>query len=135
VISIVVFVFGFIAGQYARGASSLDAWIYGKTVSAMIAAAVILDIVDDARARRSTLVPAGVIHQIQWAGVIERVLADAGIACHIHASNLRTLLAFFGPWAPAIVLVPADKADAARALVDGATRQAVADVPVARVAS
>lgn len=79
-----------------------------------VCAAVVLDIIDDARAHRATLVPVHVLHQIQRAGVVEHVLAARSIPCHIHASNLRTLLAFFGPWAPAIVLVPQDRAAEAR---------------------
>ena len=57
------------------------------------------------------------VRRIQRAGGVERVLADAGIPCHLHASHLRTLLAFFGPFAPVIVLVPESLgADAGRAL-------------------
>jgi hypothetical protein len=88
-------------------------------VFAMIGTAAVLDIIGDARAYRRALVPAGVLHQIQVQGVVEHVLAEAGIPCHIRASNLRTLFAFFGPWAPAIVLVPeAHAADARRRLDD-----------------
>ncbi len=99
----------------------------------MFCTAVWLDIVDDARAHRTKLAPAGVLHQIQYAGVVEQVLSDAGIPCHIHASNLRTLLAFFGPFAPAIVLVPEDRAMEARLQFTKAITAATG-VPAARVA-
>src|SRR5262249_37031575 len=82
----------------------------GGPLDIMIATAVVLDILGEARARRAPLAPAAVVHQVQYLGVLERVLGDAGIAYHVHAGHLRTLLAFFGPWAPAIVLVPADRA-------------------------
>jgi SecY len=85
----------------------------------MLGTAVVLDIIDDARAHRRRLAPAGVLHQIQHASVVERVLADAGIPCHVHAGNLRTLLAFFGPFAPAIVLVPESLAADARRRLEG----------------
>lgn len=78
----------------------------------MIATAVVMDIAADARARRYPLVPAAVLHQVQHATVVERVLAD--IPHHLHASNLRTLLAFFGPLVPVVVLVPSEHGEVAR---------------------
>jgi preprotein translocase subunit SecD len=100
---------------------------------AMLGTAVVLDIIDEARAHRRKLAAAGVLHQIQHAGVVERVLADAGIPCHLHASNLRTLLAFFGPWAPVIVLVPEPHAAEARQKLDEVLRVATGKLPVARI--
>jgi hypothetical protein len=84
-------------------------------VFAMIATAVVLDLLAGARAHRRPLATAGVLHQIQLADLVEQALAEAGIPCHIEASNLRTLFAFFGPWAPAIVRVPEAHAEDARA--------------------
>ncbi|MGE0872290.1 MAG: hypothetical protein AB7P03_27270 [Kofleriaceae bacterium] len=80
-----------------------------------IAIAVVIDILDDARAHRAKLAAVHVLHQIQRAAIVEHVLAARSIPCHIHAGNLRTLLAFFGPWAPAVVLVPEQHASEARA--------------------
>ena len=97
-----------------------------------IGTAVVLDLIDDARAHRTRVEPVAVLHQIQRAGLIEALLAKAGIPCHVHAGNLRALLAFFGPWAPAIVLVEAARAAEARGLIDQATRPPAGDVPVAR---
>jgi len=108
-------------------------WFPGGVVGVAVTAAALLDIVDDARARRARLLPAWIAHQVQYLGVIERVLGDAGIACHLHASHLRTLLAFFGPWAPVIVLVPEDRAREATAKLDAALRPASGTVPVAQV--
>jgi hypothetical protein len=105
----------------------------GPGISVMFVTAVILDILDDARARRAPLAPVWVVHQVQYLGVIDRVLGDAGIPCHVHASNYRTLLAFFGPWAPAIVLVPEAQAVQARAMLDDALRPATASIPRALV--
>jgi len=110
-----------------------SSWLLTSAIPAMIATAVVLDIAADARARRAPLAPAWIVHQIQYLGVIERVLGDAGIPHHVHAGSLRTLLAFFGPWAPAIVLVPEPQAAEARALLDGALRRATAAVPGAQV--
>ena len=108
-------------------------WFPGGVAGVAVTAAALLDIVDDARARRARLLPAWIAHQVQYLGVIERVLGDAGIACHLHASHLRTLLAFFGPWAPVIVLVPEDRAREATAKLDAALRPASGTVPVAQV--
>ena len=85
------------------------------------------------RAHREKLVAVGALHQIQRAGVIERVLAAANIRCHIAASNLRALFNFFGPWAPVVVLVPDADAQRARELVDGVTQEARATLPHAEV--
>jgi hypothetical protein len=63
-----------------------------NAITVMLSTAVVLDLLADARAHRQKLAPVGVLHQIQYAGVVERVLADAGIPCHIHASHLRTSL-------------------------------------------
>ena len=105
---------------------------FAEPVGAMIGAAVVLDMIADARAHRRRLVPVGVLHQIQYAGVIERVLGDAGIPCHLHASHLRTLLAFFGPFAPAIIMVPEQFGETARITVGDVLRSARTTVPVAR---
>jgi hypothetical protein len=102
----------------AAGALGLVAIANGASIAdpilAMIAAAVVLDVIDDAGAHSRRVEPAWVLHQVQYAGVVERTLIDAGIPCHLHASHLRTLLAFFGPFAPVIVLVPVDLAAEAR---------------------
>jgi len=102
-----------------------------NAVALMVGTAVVLDIVADARAHRRALVPAGVLHQVQYAGVVERVLADAQIPCHLHASHLRTLLVFFGPFVPVIVMVPEEHAAAARTKVDDVLRAATSKPPVA----
>jgi hypothetical protein len=77
-----------------------------NAMNIMIGTAVLLDMRDDLRAHRQQLAPAAVLHQIQRAGIAERVLTDAGIPFHVHAGHLRSLFAFFGPFAPAIVMVP-----------------------------
>jgi hypothetical protein len=111
-----------------------DAASWTDAVTAIICMAVLLDVIADARAHRQKLAPAAVLHQIQYAAVVERVLADAGIPCHIHANHYRTLLAFFGPFAPAIVMVPAELAADARTKLDDVLRAPTAKVPAARVA-
>jgi hypothetical protein len=81
----------------------------------MIATAAVLDIIDDMRARRRDLAVVGVVHHAQHAGVLERMLAGASIPAHFHARNIRTLFAFWGPWAPIVVYAPVDQKEAARA--------------------
>jgi len=114
-------------------ATRMSAARIGDAVMALIATAVALDIFDDARAHREPLAIAGVLHQIQRTGVVERVLGDAKIRCHIHASNLRALYAFFAPWAPAIVLVPTADAEVARKKLDEVLREPRAPLAPARV--
>jgi len=73
----------------------------------MMAAALVLDMLDDLRARRADLVAVWPLQHMQHAEIVRRVLSDAGIDCHLQSSHLRTLLAFFGPHVPIDVLVPA----------------------------
>jgi hypothetical protein len=91
-----------------------DALLVCDAVAAMVFAAVVLDLHDDLRARRAELVVAWPLHQAQHAELVRRVLGDAGIECHLQASHLRTLLGFFGPFAPIDVLVPPGAVDEAR---------------------
>ena len=107
----------------------------GTGVMALIGTAVVLDIIDDARARRERLAPVAVLHQIQRAGIVERLLADAKIRCHIHASNIRQLYAFFAPWAPAVVLVPEADAEAARKQLDDVLREPRAPASATRASA
>ena len=88
-----------------------------SAATVMLATATVMDMVADARALRAQLVPAAVLHQVQRAGVVEHVLAQAGIPCHLRGAHLRTLLAFFGPHVPVTVLVPAEHGETARALL------------------
>jgi hypothetical protein len=105
-----------IAGFYVAGVDRL-AFAIMTPVSVMIATATLLDMRDDLRARRRMLVPVGILHQAQFVPLVERVLDEAGIAAHFHASHIRALFAFFAPWAPIVVLVPEADADAARSKV------------------
>ena len=132
-VSLALFVLAFVVTATARGTSEISRWAVGTSPAILLATAVMMDLVDDARARRARLVAVGLIHQIQYAGVVERVLADAVIPCQLHASNLRTLLAFFGPWAPVMVLVPEDHAPAARAKIDDVLQVARGKLPAARI--
>jgi preprotein translocase subunit SecY len=119
-------------GVHAARADELAATIV-VPLNIMIVTAAILDIADDLRARRRALAPAGVLHQAQYIGVVERVLQDSGIPVHFHASHVRTLFAFFGPWAPIVVLVPAELAETARTRIDDALRAPHTTVPTVRV--
>ena len=60
-------------------------------------------------------------------------LSEAEIPYHCHASHLRTLFAFFAPWAPIHVLVTEEHAIEARLVIDGVLRASRAAVPEARV--
>jgi len=106
---------------------------FATPVLTMIATAYVLDLVADARAHREKLVAVFALHQIQRAGIVERVLGDAGIRYHIHATHLRALFAFFAPWAPAVVLVPEADVASARDKLDAAFREARTKLPVAAV--
>jgi hypothetical protein len=102
-----------------------DAAALCDPASAMLLAAVMLDLVADLRAWRGDLVVAWPLHQPHHAELVRRTLADAGIACHLAASHLRTLLAVFGPYVPIDVVVPARSVDAARGKIAGLYQDAV----------
>jgi hypothetical protein len=79
-----------------------------------ITVAVVRDAREDFRARRQKLVVAWTLHDPHHADVMQQQLALAGIHAHMSASNLRSLLSFFGPFVPIEVQVPPDQAVAAR---------------------
>ncbi|MEO8846186.1 MAG: hypothetical protein ABI591_04910 [Kofleriaceae bacterium] len=69
-------------------------------------AATLLDLVDEARARRQALVAVWPLHDPILAAVVRDHLRAAEIPHHLQASRLRSLLWFFGPYVPIMVLVP-----------------------------
>lgn len=77
-------------------------------------AMVLLDIHADWRRRRVPLERVWSLHQAQHVDLVARALDDAAIPHHFSSTYLKTLLAFFGPFAPVDVLVPIEHAPAAR---------------------
>ncbi|HEY5946769.1 MAG TPA: hypothetical protein VIV40_14800 [Kofleriaceae bacterium] len=92
------------------------AWLVYAMTTAIVAMAV-LDMYDDFRGRRTALERVWSIQQPQHADLISRALDEVAIPHHLSAANLRTLLAFFGPFAPIDVYVAAEHAPAARAKI------------------
>jgi hypothetical protein len=103
-------------GGVAQLAAALDpdAQPVCEASTAMLVAALVLDLLDDARTRPAGLVAVWPLHQPHHAELVRRVLRDDGIDCHLQASHLRTLLGFFGPFVPIDVLVPVEDARRAR---------------------
>lgn len=102
------------------GASTFAAYVRPSAASlvdaitiAMIAM-VLLDIHADWRRRRMPLERVWSLHQAQHVDLVARALDDAAIPHHFSSTHLKTLLAFFGPFAPVDVLVPIEHAPAAR---------------------
>jgi hypothetical protein len=83
-----------------------------------ITVAVILDAIEDFRARRQKLVVAWTLHDPHHADSVQRLLASDGIHAHMSASHLRALLSFFGPFVPIEVQVPPEHADVTRATLE-----------------
>ena len=79
-----------------------------------VGVAYVLDAYEDFLARRTKLVTVWTLTSRITSTRPKRVLADAGIPAHMSASNLRTLLAFFGPFVPIEVQVSPEHALAAR---------------------
>jgi hypothetical protein len=83
-----------------------------------VVAVVVLDFVASWRAhRRADLVGVWPIHQFALADVAVEVLAKHGIAAHLRGRHHRALLHVFGPFVPIEVMVPADRAGEATALL------------------
>ena len=82
----------------------LDPW------TLVLATAISLDLIEEACARRRELVPVWPLHAPLAIRDVRERLTAAGIDHHLQARRLRTLLWFFGPWAPIMVLVPPDRA-------------------------
>lgn len=83
-----------------------------------VIAVAIADIVADWRARRRVeLVGVWPIHDAALADTAAEVLARAGIAAHLRGRHTRMLFNLFGPFVPIEVMVPADRAGEASALL------------------
>jgi SecY len=96
-----------------------DAQAVCEATTAMLLAALVLDLLDDVRARRADLIAVWPLQHPQHAELVRRVLTDAGIDCHLQSSHVRTLLGFFGPYVPIDVLVPAAAAEEAHNKLGG----------------
>ncbi|HEU0035629.1 MAG TPA: hypothetical protein VFQ53_33690 [Kofleriaceae bacterium] len=94
-----------------------DAWPVSllRPFMALLAVGVVLDILADVRVNRRELAAAWSLHQPQYLGAVEHVLDEAKIPYHLHGSHVRTLLGFFGPFAPIVVFVPVAQLDDAKA--------------------
>jgi hypothetical protein len=82
-------------------------------VATVTVIAAVVDILDEARARRRTLVPVWPLHDPLLVDVVRDRLAASGISHHVQATRLRSLLWVFGSYVPMNVLVPPDRADEA----------------------
>jgi hypothetical protein len=106
-------------------------WYALDFVGVALATATVMDAVGEWRARwrRGDLVPAWPLHQVQRAGAVLDELARQGIDAHARGLYLRSLLHFFGPFVPILILVPADRRADAAAVI-----RAVLDLPGEQVA-
>jgi hypothetical protein len=88
------------------------------SAGAAIVAMAVLDHVAAWRAhRRADLVGVWPIHDAAMADVALRVLAGAGIAAHLRGRHHRSLYQVLGPFLPIEVMVPADRAGEASAIL------------------
>lgn len=125
-----------VAGLAVIVAASELGWARsGTALTVMVYTAVVLDLLEDVRARRGVLTSAWQLHQVQYLDVVERVLGEAAIPYHLHASHLRILHPFFGAWAPVHVLVPVERAAEANGRLGAVLRVPTQVVPVAQVRS
>ncbi len=84
----------------------------------MFTIATLLDVSDELRARsRGELIPVWPLASPLLSDAVREKLASEGIAHHLQSANLRSLLWFFGPHVPIMVLVPPADAERAAKLV------------------
>jgi hypothetical protein len=106
-------------------------WLAFAPVSAAVGTAIALDLVAEWRAhrRRDDLVAAWPIHRVQLVDLAVRALRSAGIEVHARGLHHRTMLFFFGPFIPVLLMVPRDEAERARDLLESTF--STADPPAA----
>ena len=101
-----IFIVTFVTRRYVP-----ELGILGDPVVLAFIAATLLDLIDETRdRRRSPLVAVWPLHDPMLAAVVHDNLRAAEIPHHLQASRLRSLLWFFGPYVPIMVLVPEEHA-------------------------
>jgi hypothetical protein len=91
-----------------------------SVISVATLTAIVMDVVDEWRARRAAaadLVDVWPLHQVPAIDLVLAALRRDGIAAHARGANHRALLHFFGPHVPIAILVPRPDAERARALI------------------
>jgi SecY len=97
-------------------------------LAAALATAIAMDLVAEWRAlaRRDDLAPIWMLHQVPRVSPVVEALARNRIDVHTRGLHLRSLLHFFGPFVPILVMVPAARREEAvailRAQLDGSIR-------------
>jgi hypothetical protein len=98
-------------------------WLVPRTgvVLVILVTGIIADLVREWRARTDgvRLVPIWEIHQVYAVPPAMRLLQEQGFHPFVKGLRLRSLLQFYGPYAPVLVLVPAAEAQSAYALIKG----------------
>jgi hypothetical protein len=101
-----IFILTFVTRSYVP-----ELGVLGDPVVLAIITTTLLDLIDEARERRrSPLVAVWPLHDPMLVAVVRDNLRAAEIPHHLQASRLRSLLWFFGPYVPIMVLVPEEHA-------------------------
>lgn len=93
--------------------------LVGAPLGVTVIAAMVLDVVDELRARRATaaMVPAWTLPQLWHVEPARRALGEAGIPCHVRSVRYRSMTGIFDPSVPLDVLVPEAQIAEARAVI------------------
>jgi preprotein translocase subunit SecY len=100
------------SGHALLGASTLNGM--AGTITSVVFAAFILDAYDDLRGRRGRLSYVWSLQSAQHADIAAHVLEKQEIAFHLAGTSLRTMLAWFGPFAQIDVWVRREDVGRAR---------------------
>lgn len=90
------------------------------SIGMIIAAAILLDLLEEIRARMkgSQLVKVAELHDVPMAGLVKSILEQKGLPCHLRGYYHRALLYFFGPYIEISVLVPEDRMNEAKEVIE-----------------
>jgi preprotein translocase subunit SecY len=97
----------------------LDAGLHVNLIGLVVIACVVADVADEVRFRRGhgALARAWPVHRLYLLPIMLKALAAAGIPGFARARRHRTLWNFMAPWLPVDILVPADQAGRAEAIL------------------
>jgi SecY len=100
----------------------VDVWLIRRpgVISVIFVTGIIIDLIYEwrAKANGARLVPIWEVHQVYAVPPAMRLLEAQGFHPFAKGLRLRSLLQFFGPYVPVVVLVPAEEAQAAYALLE-----------------
>jgi preprotein translocase subunit SecY len=103
----------------AHLAQSLVAIAFPSAINLLLGVAIVLDLLDEARMRRAgTWASAWPVHRVYEVEPALAALSAAGLPAWARGQYARATMQFFAPYFPIELMVPADRTEEARALLE-----------------